>query len=87
MNKAETMREEARHDFYKSIKQSWTYARLTEDEQFEVMQCIGSCKLYGSNKDHVFETLNQIYRAFLAGTGYSCNGWNTWRQTAEEKGA
>ena len=67
--------------FQNIIKKSWTWNKLTEEEQkrFIDMNVFDSIK--GNDKTRI-EWFNTIYHAFLSALEYKCIGW---RETEEEK--
>ena len=76
-------KEEAKEMFYETIKSSWTYHRLTDEEivRFEkIVERVTNQKFYGCIKgtfDERYQQLMNIYYAFLVGVGYSdeCIDW------------
>lgn len=68
--------------FQTVIKKSWTWKKLTEEEQkrFTDMNVFDNIK--GNEKTRI-EWLNTIYHSFLCALGYKPIGW---RETEEEKG-
>lgn len=67
--------------FQKVIKKSWTWNRLTEEEQKRFIDMDVFDKIKGNDKTRV-EWLNTIYHSFLSALGYNPFGW---RETEEEK--
>lgn len=65
--------------FMEMIKQSWTWARLTDDERFRVSDLLEHCynykKLLSRSESKQYEMLHLIYNAFLEGCGYQPFGW------------
>lgn len=67
--------------FQNVIKKSWTWDRLTEEEQKRFIDIDVFDRIKGSDKMRV-EWLNTVYRSFLSALGYKPSGW---RETEEEK--
>ena len=67
--------------FQNVIKKSWTWNKLTEEEQkrFIDMDVFDSIK--GTAKTRI-EWLCTIYQSFLSALGYT---WSGWRESEEEK--
>lgn len=63
-------------------KKSWTYAKLTEEEQQKIIDILYSAKLYGNNKEQLTNEMHSIYSAFLSALDYDPIHW---RETEEEK--
>lgn len=76
-------KENACIEFYEMIQESWTWARLTEEEQkrfrrrLELFDC--SNRVKGSYESR-WEQCNMFYNMFLAALDYKPFGWR------EEKG-
>ena len=71
-------KENALNNFYEMIKQSWTYAKLTEHEkaQFKIVlysRQVEKC-LKGTYKQR-WEILQAIYSSFLMALDYTPIGW------------
>lgn len=76
-------KEEAKEKFIETIRNSWTYKRLTKDEatRFEKLverdtnERFAGC-IKGTFRERWFQ-LQNIYHAFLTGLGYSddCMDW------------
>lgn len=62
------------------IKKSWTWNRLTEEEQKRFIDMNVFDKIKGNDKTRV-EWLHTIYHSFLSALGYKPIGW---RETEEE---
>lgn len=69
--------------FQKVIKRSWTWEKLTEEEQQRFVDMDVFDKIKGNDKTRI-EWLNTIYRAFLGALGYTAIGW---RETEEDLNA
>lgn len=67
--------------FQNVIKKSWTWARLTEEEQKRFIEMNVFDKIKGNDKTRI-EWFNTIYYSFLYALGYKYTGW---RETEEEK--
>lgn len=63
------------------IKKSWTWEKLTEEEQRRFIDMDVFDRIKGNDKTRV-EWLNTIYQAFLYALGYKPIGW---REEAEIK--
>lgn len=66
--------------FQNVIKKSWTWNRLTEEEQKRFIDMNVFDKIKGNDRTRV-EWLNTIYHSFLSAFGYKPIGW---RETEEE---
>lgn len=66
--------------FQEVIKKSWTWERLTKEEQEKFIAMNVFDRIKGTDKTRV-EWLNTIYTAFLAALGYKPLGW---RETEED---
>lgn len=67
--------------FQNVIKKSWTWERLTKEEQKRFIDMDVFDKIKGNDKTRI-EWLNTIYQSFLSALGYE---WAGWRETEEEK--
>lgn len=67
--------------FQNVIKKSWTWNRLTEEEQKRFIDMDVFDKIKGNDKTRV-EWLHTIYHSFLSALGYKPIGW---RETEKEK--
>ena len=75
-------KEKAVEEFYKMIKQSWTWARLTQKERERFYECIELSTLFGTFAQR-WTQLNDIYFSFLMGVGYSYDNWREEAATGE----
>lgn len=60
--------------FQNVIKKSWTWQKLTEEEQQRFIDMDVFDKIKGNDKQRI-EWLNTIYTAFLSALGYKPIGW------------
>jgi hypothetical protein len=78
-------KEKVRDYFTDMIKQSWTYAKMTESERKRIVDMIYSKRtedcLKGNYKQR-WEILQAIYNSFLMGLDYQPIGW---RENLEER--
>ena len=65
--------------FQNVIKKSWTWQKLTEEEQKRFVDMNVFDRIKGNDKTRV-EWLNTIYQSFLSALGYKPIGW---REEAE----
>ena len=65
--------------FQNVIKKSWTWQKLTEEEQKQFIDMNVFDRIKGNDKTRV-EWLNTIYQSFLSALGYKPIGW---REEAE----
>ncbi len=65
--------------FQNVIKKSWTWERLTEEEQKRFIDMNVFDRIKGNDKTRV-EWLNTIYHSFISALGYKPIGW---REEAE----
>ena len=85
MSSTEAIRIETREQFMKMIRNSWTWARLTEEEAKRCEKVISKFPLIAfREKRHIWDALHEVYGAFLEGTGYKAIGW---REPATEEEA
>lgn len=69
-------------DFFQNvIKKSWTWNKLTKEEQKRFIDMNVFDKIKGNDKTRI-EWFNTIYHSFLYGLGYTPI---RWRETEEEK--
>ena len=68
--------------FQNVIKKSWTWNRLTEEEQRRFIDMDVFDIIKGNDKTRV-EWLNTIYHSFLSALGYNDNP-TRWRDTEED---
>jgi len=73
-SKIQHRRDEVRSDFYRRICKSWTWGRLSEEEQIKCADSLLRVPLEGT-EDTMVEILHTVYAAFLDGTGYKPIGW------------
>lgn len=65
-------------DYTKMIKESWTYARMTKEEQDRIIYELNNTR---TKKEVVgtylqrWRVLNLMYSSFLEGLGYKPIGW------------
>jgi len=69
-------------DYMKMIKESWTWARMTEEERARCTKALCSSHIKGTWEQR-FEQLHDVHRAFLYGLDYKPIGW---RETEEVPG-
>lgn len=67
-------KENAVERFCEIIVNSWTWARLTPREADAWLELIASVNIKGNAKQRASQT-SDLYRAFLAGCGYSGPNW------------
>lgn len=67
--------------FQNVIKQSWTWNKLTEEEQKRFIDMNVFDKIKGNDNTRI-EWFNTIYHSFLCALGYTPIGW---RETEEGK--
>lgn len=60
--------------FQNVIKKSWTWQKLTQEEQQRFIDMDVFDKIKGTDKQRI-EWLNTIYTAFLSALGYKPIGW------------
>lgn len=72
--------QDTRADFLKMTFNSWTFQRLTQDEQKRCILALVS-KIIKGTRAQRWEQLNNVYRVFLDSCGYKPIGW---RETAKE---
>ena len=80
----ENKKENALVNFKEMIYQSWTYQRLTKEEQEQLertFEHIAIKQVIKGTYNQRWETLQAIYHAFLLGVGY--NSYN-WREKEEQ---
>ena len=65
-------------DFLDMIKNSWTYARMTQEEKEKIQEILTSGRIKedikGTYKQR-YNALNAVYYAFLIGIGYDNFNW------------
>lgn len=65
-------------DYLEMIKNSWTYARMTEEEKEKIQELLTSGRIKedvkGTYKQR-WQALNGVYYAFLIGIGYDNFDW------------
>ena len=74
----ERLKENVFKDYYEMIKNSWTYAKLTNEEKERLNLLVyDNCvrKSIKGTYAQRWETLNMLYRAFLLGVGYNNGNW------------
>lgn len=60
--------------FQNVIKKSWTWQKLTEEEQQRFIDMNVFDKIKGTDKQRI-EWFNTIYHSFLVGLDYKAIGW------------
>lgn len=60
--------------FQNIIKKSWTWQKLTEEEQQRFIDMNVFDKIKGTDKQRI-EWFNTIYHSFLVGLDYKAIGW------------
>lgn len=74
----ERLKENVFKDHYEMIKNSWTYAKLTNEEKERLNLLVyDNCvrKSIKGTYNQRYEMLNILYRAFLLGVGYNDGNW------------
>lgn len=74
----ENKKEDALFNFKKMIRQSWTYQKLTKEEQDQLEKTFEDTAVKKAIKgtyNQRWETLQAIYHAFLLGVGYNSFNW------------
>lgn len=66
--------------FQNVIKRSWTWGRLTEEEQKRFIDMDVFSRIKGNDMTRI-EWLNTVYHSFLCALGYEPIGW---RETEED---
>lgn len=62
-------------EFFETVTiYSWTWKRLTEEEQYKFLNLPVWKYIKGTKKQRL-EVFNSIYHAFLVGLGYSAINW------------
>ena len=75
-------KEQAQADYIAMIRNSWTFQRMTQEEQEKAIRALRcSDMLQGSYKQRWY-TLEAVCRAFLLGIGYD---GPCWRESEESK--
>lgn len=78
-------KEQAKQDWLEMIKQSWTWARLTDDERKAfsgLLEHPCSSVVIRGNYDQRWEACEALYHTFLEGLGYKPLDW---RETPSTK--
>ena len=78
MNYKEKIKENAVYNYIIMIKDSWTYQRLTEDEQQRLFDTISWSEKRGQikgNYEQRWDILQAIYHSFINALGYKPIGW------------
>ena len=73
MSNFEERRTQAFKQFWEITKQSWTYARFTDDEKKELISVIDFASLNlpkRATQEEMYKTFYCCYRAFLYALGY-----------------
>ena len=76
-------KEDAAINYFEMVKNSWTYGRMTEEEQKEVMFALSEADCQGllsGGYDQRWKQCNAIYTAFLYALGYRKER-HLWRET------
>lgn len=76
-----TTKELALNDFCAMIRNSWTYARMTDEEQarcIEALQCVEDFNALKGTAAARWNLLHAVYSAFLSGLGYTSS--TEWRE-------
>ena len=78
MSKVEINKEQALENFVEMIKNSWTYARLTDSETKRLLEMFGDLRTKQALKGtyyHRWEVLQAIYSSYLLALDYKPMGW------------
>lgn len=75
-------REKIKKDYIETYKNSWTYARLTKQEQENIIAILNYTKVFGNSIKDIAYELHIIYSAFLTALNYKPFGW---RESEEEQ--
>lgn len=81
-----TIAEEAWEDFAATIRCSWTYERLTDEEREEVEDLLDQArmgKILGGEYTRCCKQMSIIYRAYLWGLGFRRDTSVDWRQPSK----
>lgn len=71
-------KEDALKHFIDVIKQSWTFEKLTKEEQEKILNVLNSNRTFEALKGGYFqrlEILHAIYHSFLIALNYEPIGW------------
>lgn len=77
-------KENALKDYIEMIEQSWTWGRLTEDEQNRFFETINEPRTSDAIKGNYmqrWEIIDMVYYAYIMALGYKPIGW---REPEEE---
>ena len=78
MSKVEINKEQALENFVEMIKNSWTYARLTDSETKRLLEMLNDIRIKQALKgtyNHRWEILQAIYCSYLSALDYKPIGW------------
>lgn len=70
----EVTKENAKGIYIQTIKSSWTYGLLTEEERQRVMTALWEAKVFGTIRQRE-EILHSVYYGFLLALDYKPTGW------------
>ena len=79
MNKS---KEQAQADYIAMIRNSWTFQRMTQEEQEKAINALHCPDMLQGSYRQRWYTLEAVYRAFLLGIGYD---GADWREPEENK--
>lgn len=63
-------KEQAQADYIAMIRNSWTFQRMTQEEQETAIQALLCSEMLKGSYKQRYSALNAVYRAFLLGIGY-----------------
>lgn len=69
-------REKYRDMYIENVyKKSWTFEKLTQNDQNKILDILYNLKLYGNDIKQLSCEMQQVYCAFLEALDYTYNGW------------
>ena len=75
MSKVTIDKEQAHADFLAILRNSWTFARMTQEEQQKAIQALDCSKRVKGSYYQRWDVYQIIYDAFLLGVGYDGPSW------------
>lgn len=77
-------KEQAQADFIAMTRNSWTFQRMTQEEQDTAIQALLCSEMLKGSYKQRYSALNAVYRAFLLGIGYDGPQWRESENNLEE---
>lgn len=77
-------KEQAQADYIVITRNSWTFQRMTQEEQEKAIQALLCSEMIKGSYEQRYSAFNAVYRAYLLGIGYDGPQWRMSENNLEE---